>query len=472
MPIIFSKLLRALRFLSQPGNLLYWGLFALANIVFSWYQLKQIVALQAFLQSRNLNENSPEAAFILAMLEGSGHIPSIPFFVSALLFLASILITCKCFDGIMRISEGLEEEPVPFAPLSITPLSLTFKYLAGMLLWLILFVILSIFSNFALWFIFVALCLFWIFTPAMIMNLIGNNSFAALFNPMAWIATIRNLGLNYAAILLVPLATILIIGIVLGFIAAFLNPLVGLVLKNILTAFATALTWLYCGYFMRADQTDDNSAAVLAMLAEGELSALSDAEQRQFAQDMLAVDLLNEDGAASGIEDILLPYAQRDAVIWFPALRRLHAHWQKRGGRDSLHHLEDRMLARAAAGQGMDSGAGEQRIYRYLHPVLTRIAETDPERLPADSIYPLAQLASANQHYDTILLLTRQFGKRHPGHKDIFANYYLAARALDKLGKRAESIQLLEQLITHYPEHPRIAQAKRTLQLLRTPSQG
>lgn len=467
MPVILDKLRRTLRFLFQPGNLLYLGLFVLAKTLFGWYQLKRLEALEAFLQqARGIDENSPEIVVLAAMLEASKKLPDIPIYASILLILTAILAVCKCFDGIMRISEGLEDEPVPFTPLSITPLGLTFKYLIGMLLWGIIFAALVFFTKFSPWVFYGAFAFLWIFSPAMIMNLVGNNSFAALFSPVAWIATIRNLGLNYAAIILIPFATIFAVGFILGYLAAFFSPLTGVVLENLATTFGMALSLFYCGYFMREDQAEDSSADIHAVLAEAELSALNDAEQRQFAQDMLAVDLLDEEGSASGIEDILLPYAQRDPAIWFPAFRRLHAHWQKRGNRDSLHKLEDRMLARAAAIQSMDGGNGEQRIYRYLHPALTRIAETDPDRLPADSIYPLAQLASANQHYDTILLLTRQFGKRNPGHKDIFANYYLAARALDKLGKRPESIRLLEQLVAHHPEHPRIAQARRTLQLL------
>ena len=94
------------------------------------------------------------------------------------------------------------------------------------------------------------------------------------------------------------------------------------------------------------------------------------------------------------------------------------------------------------------------------------MALDDPARLPADWIQQLARMAIEHNDYDIVLALTRNFAQRHPGHKHILENYYCAARALDKKGQRDKSLHLLQQLIERYPDHPKIAQVRRSYELL------
>lgn len=455
---IIDKLLRAMRYLWRPGNILYWGMTALAAILLGLHELRQIQALENLILSKGLPPDASEAAIMAMVLEARQTL-TFPWHLWLFNLLASFLLLCKSFDGIMRLSEGLEDAPVPYAPTSLVSIFLPLKYFIGILLWVIFLMPLFFLFKPGVWGV-IAAIFFWFFTPAMIMNLIGNNSLPAMLSPVAWLHTIRNVGIvNYLAILLLPLLPLILAGMLAGFAGWFAqSPAFFIVITSLLQSYGIALLWIYCGYFMREDREEGLSDAARAILAEADTRAMSDAEQQQFAQDMLAVDLLIEEGADSGIEELLRPYSQRDIATWFPAYRRLYDYQRKRGGRDTLQNLENRLFAAAA----QSDAPGNARIYRHIHDSLHRVAEHAPERLEADWIQPLAQLASQHGHDDTVLRLTHRFSARHPGHKDLFANYSLAARALDRQGNTATALQLLQQLLARYPDHPRAAQAKRT----------
>ena len=91
----------------------------------------------------------------------------------------------------------------------------------------------------------------------MIMNLIGNDSIGSMISPGGWVQVIRNMGIgNYLSILLFPLITLIGIGFVLDFIVGIIagithSPMLVVFMIAIIQAFATALTYLYIGYFMR-----------------------------------------------------------------------------------------------------------------------------------------------------------------------------------------------------------------------------
>lgn len=467
MSVIFAKLLRAVRYLFVLGNVFYWGLHALASTWLGWHQHRQAEAVLAFLAEKGLDPAQIESAGMALLLEMQAHLPPIPLSVLAFYVVTMLLMLAKMCDGIMRISEGLEHEPVPLAPVSIVPFSIVFKYFAGIILWAIPWLFFLFTVKFASWAMLLMVGFFWVLAPAMLMNLVGNNSLASMMSPASWVVTIRNLGWQYAAIILIPIAFAVVSGFIAGFLGAVIGEVAALVLESVVVTFSVALTWVYCGYFMRADAPDSEwTPEMREVLALADTRLMSEAEQRVFAQDMLAVDVLLEEGAG-GIEEMLAPYVRRDPVAWFPAFVRQYAFLQKRGGREALRQLEDRMLARAASGA---TEIGERRLYDVLQPSLRRIAEEDPLRLEGDWIYPLSQLANAQGDHEMVLRLTRDFAERYPHHSDAVGNAYLAARALDRLGRRDEAIAALEQLLARFPDHARAAQIRHTLALLQKPS--
>lgn len=460
---IIDKLLHAMRYLWHPGNILYWGLAALAATLLGLHELRQMETLQNLLASRGITPESSDIAVMAALIEASQTLKT-PWHLWLFSLLANLLFLCKCFDGIMRLSEGLENEPVPYAPTSLVSIFLPLKYFVGILICVICLLPLLLLFKTQIWLL-IAAILFWLFTPAMIMNLIGNNSLSAMLSPLAWIQTLRNLGaVNYLAILLLPLLPIFLGGMVVGLTVWFTqSPKLMYILLALLQSYGVALVWIYCGYFMRADADNTLSDEALAILADADTRAMSHEDRQRFAQDMLAVDLLIEEGANSGIEDILLPYSRLDIPTWFPAYRRLYHYYCRRGGRDVRQALENRLLEAAAQDHAP--------AYQLLADSLKRIAEETPERLAADWIQPLARHALAAQDADMVLRLTRNFARRHPGHAHIFANYLLAAKALAQQGNTAAARKLLEQLLNRYPDHPRAAQARRMQESLQ-PSTG
>lgn len=467
MSEVLSKLWRAVRYLFAPGNVLYWGMYALAGMWLGWHQLKQAEAVRAFLRN-NANAAQLEAGDLELLLAMQSKVPVLPLSAVLIMFVAMLLLVAKMCDGVQRIGEGLGDEPVPFTPVSIVPFSIVFKYFFGMFLWALPWGFLIVTMRFAVWALVATVVFYIVFAPAMLMNLIGNNSLRSMISPQSWVVTITNLRWRYVAIIVMPVLLAVAVGFVAGLLAALLGSVMfELVAESVLTAFFFALPWAYCGYFMRADAAEETLTAPMhAVLAEADVGMMSDAEQRAFAQDMLTVDMLMEEGAG-GIEEILAPYVARDAGMWFPAFARQYALLQRRGGRDALRQFEDRLLARAASG---DMHNGEMRLYTLLRHALLRIAEDDPARLHGDWIAALSQLANAHGDHDMVLHLTHGFHQRHPEHKDTVGNYYLRARALDRLGRREESVKLLTQLLAHYPDHPRAAQIRRTLTLLQKPS--
>ena len=173
--------------------------------------------------------------------------------------------------------------------------------------------------------------------------------------------------------------------------------------------------------------------------------------QKAFALALARADALIRRGDNLSAIALLKTYAneQRNVAAYFPAYARLY----RLEPQPALLH---RLIHSAAT--------GHRPSYDLIHDTLEH---SDPTTLPADSILPLAQQAGKQQHYRTVLNLTRNFAKNHPNHPHLVENYYLAALALAKTGAVDKALPLLQQLHTRYPDHPRaaiIAQAIARLQ--------
>ena len=461
-----DKLKRAITYLFRPGNLLYWGLFALIIYLNLLELVKNFKIAIEIYQAHNLtpdcNPYAPDC--FQASMEISDATP----FNFGLFFLQMTVLFiffCKVFDGIMRISEGMEDEPVPYAPVSIIPFLTPLKHLAGIIIIFLVTLPLAFLFGTKFWQLFFQ-TLFIFFLPIMIMNLLGNDSIASMISPRAWIITIKNLGIrDYLALLFIPALVTVPLVLLLNYIARINNLTLLLILGSIITAFTTALGLIYIGYFMRGEAPQGLSEAELRVLHEADTYRMDDDEKKQFAQDLLAADTLQAEGGFEQMEALLLPYtsAQKNIAQYFPAYRRLYEHYAIHRRYDTLQTLEQRLTEAATQ--------GNERCYLLVRKAVENMALDDPARLPADWIQPLARMAIEHNDYDIVLALTRNFAQRHPDHKHILENYYCAARALDKKGQRDKSLHLLQQLIDHYPDHPKIAQVRRTLERLQQAGQ-
>ena len=187
------------------------------------------------------------------------------------------------------------------------------------------------------------------------------------------------------------------------------------------------------------------------LLADADTRDMGIETQKAFALALARADALIRRGDNLSAIALLKTYAneQRDVAAYFPAYARLY----RLEPQPALLH---RLIHSAAT--------GHRPSYDLIHDTLEH---SDPASLPADSILPLAQQAGKQQHYRTVLNLTRNFAKNHPSHPHLVDNYYLAALALAKTGAVDKALPLLQQLHTRYPDHPRaaiIAQAIARLQ--------
>ena len=202
-----------------------------------------------------------------------------------------------------------------------------------------------------------------------------------------------------------------------------------------------------------APQAEKKAAEPLpdfSLLTDADTSNMGIETQKAFALALARADaLLTSNKIDAGLE-LLAPFADEnhDAAAYFPAYQRIYA---LKPQYDQLY----RLIAAAAR--------GHQPSFDLIRPELERI---DPATLPADSVLPLAQFAARQQHYKTVLAITRQFAKNHPEHPQLIDNYILAARALAKIGAVDKAQQLLQQMLTRFPDHAKAAQIRHTLKLL------
>ena len=95
-------------------------------------------------------------------------------------------------------------------------------------------------------------------------------------------------------------------------------------------------------------------------------------------------------------------------------------------------------------------------------------------RPPADSIHALAERAAKGGQSQLAVNLLSNFHRAHPKHKDLPANYLLAARLLaDRLGRDSEARKLTQFLLRNFPQHPlhgEIAEYDRFLESIAMPA--
>jgi hypothetical protein len=485
---ILANLQRALRFTFKSGNLIYIvGIAVILSIsmnINASHMLEQAVTRQ---------ELTPSLFAMLVQL------------------VAGVILICKVLDNTGRLRLGLDNEEISLNPVSVVSLGLPLRYtgiimLFGFVTGIIAAILGNIISNQIVFGAFIIVLFF--LTPAMLLAMLETETAGAAFSSRPLAHAISEIGtVNYIVALLIAGITFLIWWGVTHF---WLEPalqqkLVGNLLEQAFSgkksfslpivfyiySFISSLSIMllaffnhhfYATFFPREDDEDgeygmdiSDHEGITATLAEHGVSAAPQAEkkaaeplpdfslltdadtsnmgietQKAFALALTRADaLLTSNKIDAGLE-LLAPFADEthDAAAYFPAYQRIYA---LKPQYDLLH----RLIAAAAR--------GHQPSFDLIRPELESI---DPATLPADSVLPLAQFAARQQHYKTVLAITRQFAKNHPDHPQLIDNYILAARALAKSGAEDKAQQLLQQMLARFPDHAKAAQIRHTLKLL------
>ena len=485
---ILANLQRALRFTFKSGNLIYIvGIAVILSIsmnINASHMLEQAVTRQ---------ELTPSLFAMLVQM------------------VAGVILICKVLDNTGRLRLGLDNEEISLNPVSVVSLGLPLRYtgiimLFGFATGIIAAILGNIISNQIVFGAFIIVL--FLLTPAMLLAMLETETAGAAFSSRPLAHAISEIGtVNYIVALLIAGITFLIWWGVTHF---WLEPalqqnLVGNLLEQAFSgkkffslpmvfyiySFISSLSIMllaffnhhfYATFFPREDDEDgeygmdiSDREGITATLAEHGVSAAPQAEkkaaeplpdfslltdadtsnmgietQKAFALALARADaLLTSNKIDAGLA-LLAPFADEahDAAAYFPAYQRIYA---LKPQYDLLH----RLIAAAAR--------GHQPSFDLIRPELERI---DPATLPADSVLPLAQFAARQQHYKAVLAITRQFAKNHPEHPQLIDNYILAARALAKIGAVDKAQQLLQQMLTRFPDHAKAAQIRHTLKLL------
>ena len=482
---------RSLQYLFRPGNLLYCG--ALAAV---------------FIALRSLGE---------ARMEGVG---TLNWFI---IFALIVLFACKMLDSMQRLMHGLEQERVPLTTISKLPKNIAIDAAVAIAFCgTVVFLLQLMFTGDRRpTLLNLTGVILYALTPALILSIFQGAGSLAILKPAAWRRAVAEIGGagRYLAILAMPFLFAALVLTIYTMLAQTLisaedqaryNSINGTygapaiiqlitILRGIIFAFLLALPLIYFSwYFPPPEETldpdnididerelaahinmDDDLLAELNrlkaeeerhaqlqrrappvdlnLLREADTEGMSADEQRRFAGDLTQADVLIRQGENEQAIALLEPYADglHDTNRYLPACKRLHQLYRRQGREDAMQAMEMRLIEATASGNPYS--------YPAIHQTLD---ETGDGILPADWIYPLAQIAAGKQHYDTVLNLTRNFAKHHPRHPQLVENYFLAARALAKKGESDKAQQLLQQLLKRYPEHAKATQIRRTLELL------
>ena len=482
---------RSLQYLFRPGNLLYCG--ALAAV---------------FIALRSLGK---------ARMEGVG---TLNWFI---IFALIVLFACKMLDSMQRLMHGLEQERAPLTTISKLPKNIAIDAAVAIAFCgAVVFLLQLMFTGDRRpTLLNLTGVILYALTPALILSIFQGAGSLAILKPAAWRRAVAEIGGagRYLAILAMPFLFAALVLTIYTMLAQTLisaedqaryNSINGTygapaiiqlitILRGIIFAFLLALPLIYFSwYFPPPEETldpdnididerelaahinmDDDLLAELNrlkaeeerhaqlqrrappvdlnLLREADTEGMSADEQRRFAGDLTQADVLIRQGENEQAIALLEPYADglHDTNRYLPAYKRLHQLYRRQGREDAMQAMEMRLIEATASGNPYS--------YPAIHQTLD---ETGDGILPADWIYPLAQIAAGKQHYDTVLNLTRNFAKHHPAHPQLVENYFLAARALAKKGESAKAQQLLQQLLKRYPDHARATQIRRTLELL------
>lgn len=281
-------------------------------------------------------------------------------------------------------------------------------------------------------------------TPASVMALTITGSLRAAINPLTLLSTMRAIGLPYLSLCAFLFMLSASQGAVQHFLVPRLPEWLGLPVLNFVAMYFSLIMFNMMGYAVYqhhhelgveadvapavADSGNERQAVLGRLVADGQLAT--------------ALDLAYEDVRAA--PDDLAPHRRYHALLLLSDQNdRLVAH-----GRRYLSAL-----------LGKSRGSEALQVYRAL---LERTPDFAPER-PSE-LLRLAEAARQARDYTYALALIKGFDKRFPRHPEIPDVYLFAASMLcENLRQDATARQILQVLLTRYPEHAASGEGRKLL---------
>lgn len=272
--------------------------------------------------------------------------------------------------------------------------------------------------------------------PAASMSLAMDESLPHALNPLTWFALIGRLRGAYFIVFLLTVVFLVSRGNLVGYLSLVVPGFIARFVNDFLAHYVILATFHLMGYLIWQYHAElGYEPAVQQPLARP-----GDPD----SQFLDGIQALVSDGHADA------------------AIAQLRDKLRGEGGSPNLHAQYRKLLA---LGNHRDESLRHGREWlpiliaqddhrRALDLVRECIALDPSFRPPADATHLLAEQASKSGHSQLALKLLLNFHKAHPKHKDIPANYLLAARLFaERLGRDDEARKVTGYLLRNYPDH-------------------
>ncbi|HNR90852.1 MAG TPA: hypothetical protein PKO41_00365 [Dokdonella sp.] len=273
--------------------------------------------------------------------------------------------------------------------------------------------------------------------PAASMSLAMDGSLGHALNPGTWFAVIGRLGSPYLAVVLLSFVFLASAGNLSGLLGSVMPGFIAKLINDFASHYVVIANFHLMGYMIWQYHREFGYDPVIQTPLDRPLSA----DERFLAETQQLV---------------------RDGHIE-AALEQLREQLHSRGGTPELHEQYRKLLALGGhkeeslrhGREWIEILLAQEDGKRALDLARDCIALDPSFRPPADAINMLAERAAKGGQSQLAVSLLANFHRTHPKHKDLPANYLLAARLLgDRLGRDAEARKLTGFLLQNFPDHP------------------
>ncbi len=275
--------------------------------------------------------------------------------------------------------------------------------------------------------------------PAMTMSIAMDGSLGHALNPATWLSVIARIGGPYLLLMGLTLLFNISESRVMALLPPYLPGPLAVVVYYMIAQYVALMTFHLMGYMIWQYHSELGFEPEIETVAP--LAARRD----------------DPDGELLEQSQALVREGEVDAAIAV-----LREHIRSRGGTPSVHTQYRKLLALGDhreeslrhGREWLDILIGQDDNRRAL-ALLRECVALDPAfKPPADTVLRLATLASEASQTQLALSLLSGFHRTNPKHKDLPANYLLAARLLaERMGRDAEARKLLDHLLGAFPQH-------------------